>query len=118
MSPLPKTPCPILALIPELGPGPNTDPGLAGETGVSPGGGSVYGVNGLKVGAGIDGTLSSGGGPESARFAPCARTAEIPPCACACSIAIHAPNKATHAATDNVVSAICSIFLLRIAVSV
>jgi hypothetical protein len=40
---------------------PNTDPGLAGETGVSGEAGTVYGLDGLKIGRGIEGTLSSKG---------------------------------------------------------
>src|SRR4029077_17971307 len=42
---------------------PNTDPGLAGETGVSRDEGTVYGVDGLKIGAGSEGTLFSQGPP-------------------------------------------------------
>ena len=42
---------------------PNTDPGLAGETGVSRDEGTVYGVDGLKIGAGSEGALFSQGPP-------------------------------------------------------
>ena len=100
-------------LIPLLGPGPNTDPGLPGETGVSGDSGTVYGIDGLKVGAGIDGAPSSSGGPERPRIAPGAWPPAPPPRAWACPAA-NAPNKATHAARANVVSAIRSILLLRI----
>ena len=41
---------------------PNTDPGLAGETGVSGDCGSVYDSDGLNVGAGIAGASSKIGG--------------------------------------------------------
>ena len=79
----------------------------------------MYGTDGLKVGPGVDGTLSgSGAGAEEPRLAPWARTATIPPWAWACSTAAHAPNKATPAVSDNVASTIRSILLLRIAISV
>jgi hypothetical protein len=45
-------------------PFPNIDPGLAGETGVSPEGATVYGLEGLKTGGGIKGTLFSNGPPN------------------------------------------------------
>jgi hypothetical protein len=37
------------------GPFPNTDPGLAGETGTSGVVGAVFGVDGLSTGGGMDG---------------------------------------------------------------
>jgi hypothetical protein len=43
-----------------LQPFPNTDPGLAGETGISPEGATLYGLDGLKIGGGIEGALSNG----------------------------------------------------------
>jgi hypothetical protein len=44
-------------------PFPNTDPGLAGETGVSGEEGTMYGVDGLKTGGGSKGALL-GSGPR------------------------------------------------------
>jgi hypothetical protein len=94
-------------LTPALGLAPNTDPGLAGETGVSREGATVYGLDGLKVGGGIVGTRSSnGGGAERIGFVPCIRGAGLVPCARACSIVTNAPKKATDAARKNVASAI------------
>src|SRR5215468_1972650 len=40
-------------------PCPNTDPGLAGETGVSGDWSTVYGFDGLKAGGGIEGVRSN-----------------------------------------------------------
>src|ERR1700686_3096459 len=99
-------------LIPVLGPVPNTDPGLPGETGASGDCGTVYGIDGLKCGC-IEGAPSSSGGPERPRIAPSPWPPAPPPRAWACPAA-NAPNTATHAARDNVVSAIRSILLLRI----
>jgi hypothetical protein len=45
------------------GPFPNTDPGLAGETGTSGVAGAVYGVDGLNIGGGIDGDRLNSGAP-------------------------------------------------------
>ena len=42
---------------------PNTEPGLAGETGVSGGSGMVYGPDGLKTGAGV--LKTDGGAPPN-----------------------------------------------------
>jgi hypothetical protein len=39
------------------------------------------------------------------------------PCACACTIATHAPKKATHAARDRIAIIIRANFLVRIAIS-
>jgi hypothetical protein len=93
--------------------GPNTDPGLPGETGVSGDCGTVYGIDGLKVGPGVDGAPSmSGDAPEKPRFAP--GTWAPAPRAWAGPTAASAPNKATPAAKDNAASAIRLIFLLPI----
>jgi hypothetical protein len=102
-----------------LGAVPNTDPGLAGETGVSGDSGIVYGIDGLKVGAGIEGTLSrKGGGADRPRFAPSAWPPRPPPRAWAGSISANEPSKVKHAARDNVASAIRFNFLLRIVISI
>jgi hypothetical protein len=61
----------------------------------------VYGLDGLKIGGGIDGTRSSnGGGADKGRFVPCAWGAGI--------AAAHAPKKPTHAARKNVAGAVRS----------
>jgi len=43
--------------------------------------------------------------------------AEEPPCACACTIATHAPKKVTHAARESAAKVICANLLLCIAIS-
>jgi hypothetical protein len=61
----------------------------------------VYGLDGLKIGGGIDGTRSSnGGGADKGRFVPCAWGAGI--------AAAHAPKKPTHAARKNIDGAVRS----------
>jgi hypothetical protein len=105
-------------LTPALGLAPNTDPGLAGETGVSREGATVYELDGLKVGGGIEGAgFTNGGGAERAGFVPCMRGAGLAPAACASSIVTNAPKKATRAARKNVASAIRSNLLKCIAIS-
>jgi hypothetical protein len=55
----------------------------------------VYGLDGLKVGGGIEGPgFTNGGGAEGAGSGPGAREAEFAPAACTGSIARHAPKKA------------------------
>src|SRR5580704_7805104 len=104
----------IASISPSVQRGPKTDPGLPGETGVSGDCGTVYGIDGLKVGVDVDGAAPiRGDDPAKPRFAPSARPPAPPLRAWACPAA-NAPNKATHAARANVVSAIRSNFLLRI----
>jgi hypothetical protein len=75
----------------------------------------MYGTDGLKVGPGIEGPLSSMA-PERPRVAPGAWPPAPPPRVCA--TAAPAPNKAMQAARDNVASTVRSILLLRIAISI
>jgi hypothetical protein len=74
----------------------------------------VYGIDGLKVGPGIEGALFTIG--DEPRIAPGTWPPAPPPRVCA--TAVPAPNKATHAAKDNVASTVRSILLLRIAISI
>jgi hypothetical protein len=73
----------------------------------------VYGIDGLKVGPGIEGALSTIG--DEPRIAPAWPPAPPPRI---CATAAPAPNKATHAAKDNVASTVRSTLLLRIAISI
>lgn len=95
---------------------PNIDPGLAGETGVSGDWGTVYGPDGLKIGAGIveGAEFTNGGGAESAGFWADARGTAFVVCALACSMAASPPKKAATATRPNNASAADSNLLLRI----
>jgi hypothetical protein len=78
----------------------------------------VYGLDGLKTGGGIEGARSSNGDDaKGTGFLPWMRGTVFVPCACARSIATHAPKKATHAAKKNVASAIRSNILVCIVIS-
>jgi hypothetical protein len=77
----------------------------------------VYGLDGLMVGGGIEGTRSSnGGGAERAEFVSGECAAELPSAACAYPSA-HAAMKVTHAARKNFPGAVRSILLEYIAIS-
>ncbi len=92
--------------------------GVSGETGVSLGCGTMYGLDGLKTGGGGGGGLFTiGGGAAGAGFVPCAWGAEFVPCACACSIAPHAPKTAAQTASKSVAGVIRAKLLVCIALS-
>jgi hypothetical protein len=61
-------------------PFPKTDPGLAGETGVSGEAGTVYGLDGLKTGGGFEGTLSNNGPRNPPPIWPPPNPPPPPPC--------------------------------------
>jgi hypothetical protein len=78
----------------------------------------VYGLDGLKAGGGSEGARSSNGGnAEGAGFLPWTCETIFVPCACACSIAMHAPAKATDATRKSIAGAFHSNLLVCIVTS-
>jgi len=78
----------------------------------------VYGLDGLKAGGGIAGARFNNGDDVAAKgFLPWACGVELMPCACACSIVIHAPAMAPDATRKSIAGAFHSNLLVCMALS-
>jgi hypothetical protein len=78
----------------------------------------VYGLDGLKAGGGIEGARFSNCDDVAGKeFLPWACGVAFVPCACACSIAMHAPARATYATRKNITRAFHSNLLLCMVLS-
>jgi hypothetical protein len=65
----------------------------------------VCGLDGLKAGGGIEGARFNNGDVSGKAFLPWTRGTIFVPCACAWSITMPAPKKATHAARKSIAGA-------------
>jgi hypothetical protein len=78
----------------------------------------VYGLDGLKAGGGIAGARFNNGDDVAGNgFLPWACGVELMPCACACSIVMHAPAMATDATRKSIAGAFHSNLLVCMALS-
>lgn len=78
----------------------------------------MYGLDGLKAGGGIAGARFSNGDDVAGNgFLPWACGVELMPCACACSIVMHAPAMATDATGKSIAGAFHSNLLVCMALS-
>jgi hypothetical protein len=78
----------------------------------------VYGLDGFKAGGGIAGARFNNGDDVAGNgFLPWACGVELMPCACACSIVMHAPAMATDATRKSIAGAFHSNLLVCMALS-
>jgi hypothetical protein len=77
----------------------------------------VYGLDGLKAGGGIAGARFNNGDVAAKGLLPWACGVELMPCACACSIVMHAPAMATDATRKSIAGAFHSNLLVCMALS-
>jgi len=78
----------------------------------------VYGLDGLKAGGGIEGARFSNGDDVAGKgVLPWACGVALTPCACACSIAMNAPARATDATRKSIAGAFHSNLLVCMALS-
>jgi hypothetical protein len=78
----------------------------------------VYGLDGLKVGGGVEGARFSNGDDVAGKgFLPWACGVALVPCACAWSIVMHAPARATDAIRKSIAGAFHSNLLVCMVLS-